>query len=363
MASIDKRPSGQYRARWREYANGPQKTRSFDRKRDAERWLTEVEHGLMTGAYIDPALGRVTLRDFSAVYVERQPWRPSTRSTATGALAHVLPVLGDRPLSAIRRGDVQAVLTGLALAPSTVGLVRQHLTGVLEAAVLDGLIAKNPAHGVRVERQHREVIPPTVEQVAALVTAAPSWFAPAIVLGAGCGLRQAEVSGLTADRIDWLGRAVRVDRQWIGHAKPPGFGPPKTAASNRTVPASDHVLQVLSAHVGRGAHEGHVLRQPNGAVVHHTAFREAWAATCRRAGVEGVRFHDLRHFYASALIAGGCSVRAVQSALGHSSAATTLQVYAHLWPGDEDRIRGAVAAVFAPPAEDSLRTATLRPVE
>jgi integrase len=53
--------------------------------------------------------------------------------------------------------------------------------------------------------------------------------------------------------------------------------------------------------------------------------------------------HDLRHFYASGLIAAGCDVVTVQRALGHASATTTLRTYAHLWPTAEDRTRAAAA--------------------
>jgi integrase len=56
------------------------------------------------------------------------------------------------------------------------------------------------------------------------------------------------------------------------------------------------------------------------------------------------------------LISSGVSVKAVSAALGHSSAATTLNLYSHLWPGDEDRIRDAVDVALAPRAEDQLRT-------
>jgi integrase len=63
--------------------------------------------------------------------------------------------------------------------------------------------------------------------------------------------------------------------------------------------------------------------------------------TLRTAGVSGIKLHDLRHFYASALIAAGCDVVTVQRALGHSSASTTLNTYSHLWPTAEDRTRKA----------------------
>ena len=71
-----------------------------------------------------------------------------------------------------------------------------------------------------------------------------------------------------------------------------------------------------------------------------------------RAGLpHTISLHDLRHFYASALINAGCSVKQVQLALGHKSARVTLDVYGHLWPGEEDRVRDAIGLVFRPSAD------------
>ena len=69
-----------------------------------------------------------------------------------------------------------------------------------------------------------------------------------------------------------------------------------------------------------------------------------WTAT---AGLDGVTFHDLRHFYASMLIAGGASVKVVQARLGHATADETLNTYSHLWPSDQDVTRRIVDAVLA----------------
>jgi integrase len=198
-------------------------------------------------------------------------------------------------------------------------------------------------------------VPPTVEQVAALYDKAPNWFRPAVVLGAGLGLRHAEVSGLTVHRVLWLERAVRVDRQWVTRRGLAEFAPPKTASSVRTIPASQWVLDELAVHVGR-RHDGFVLHR-DGDPVDHNAFDYRWRQTAKAAGVEGLRYHALRHAFASMLISAGCSVRAAQHALGHANAATTLGLYAHLWPGDEDRIRQAVDRALTDPAEDSVRTA------
>jgi integrase len=89
--------------------------------------------------------------------------------------------------------------------------------------------------------------------------------------------------------------------------------------------------------------------------------RGEWLRTLRAAGVTGVKVHDLRHFYASALIAQGCDVVTVQRALGHSSATTTLSTYSPLWPDAEDRTRSAASAVMRTAladSADSVRTNT-----
>ena len=65
--------------------------------------------------------------------------------------------------------------------------------------------------------------------------------------------------------------------------------------------------------------------------------------------------HDLRHFFASALIVGGASVKQVQAVLGHSNAMITLRTYAHLWPGDDDRTRSVMDDALARLA-DQVRT-------
>ena len=76
-----------------------------------------------------------------------------------------------------------------------------------------------------------------------------------------------------------------------------------------------------------------------------------WRTACRRAGVPAwATPHDVRHFYASVLIRSGASVKVVQTRLGHASAKTTLDVYGHLFPDEEDRTRAAIDAAFANPA-------------
>lgn len=71
-----------------------------------------------------------------------------------------------------------------------------------------------------------------------------------------------------------------------------------------------------------------------------------WHKTLKNAGLSDIRLHDLRHFYASGLIANGRDVMTVQRALGRASATTTLATYTHLWPTAEERISKASEALM-----------------
>jgi integrase len=79
---------------------------------------------------------------------------------------------------------------------------------------------------------------------------------------------------------------------------------------------------------------------------HQNTANHRWVTTRKAAGNEGLKLHDLRHFYASGLIAAGCDVVTVQRALGHATATTTLNTYSHLWPTAEDRTRKAAEAML-----------------
>jgi hypothetical protein len=206
-----------YQAVWREHANAADRTKTFRRKADANRFLLDVQHRLLTGAYADPTLGQTPFRVAAERYLGLGVWRPRTRQSATEKLRYAIEHFGDRPIATIRKGDVQSFLSALArdLAPNTIRIIRQHLAASFDAAIDDRLIAVNPCRGVRVPKAERSpVIPLTSDQARAMIDGAQPWFRAAIVIGTGLGLRQSEAAGLTLDRVDFLRRTIRVDRQW-----------------------------------------------------------------------------------------------------------------------------------------------------
>src|SRR5947209_506938 len=140
MASIDKRPDGRYRARWREYANGPQKSQHFARKVDAERFLDGIRGDLVRGIYIDPDAGKITFKEYAESWRKAQVHRASTGVSVEQQLRlHVYTVIGERPLTSVRPSDVQALVRGLGsrLAPGTVEVVYGRVAAVFGAAVRD----------------------------------------------------------------------------------------------------------------------------------------------------------------------------------------------------------------------------------
>lgn len=371
MASVRKLPAGGYQVRWREYAGGPQTAKNFlkGQKAAAERFRTKVEHDLLTGTYVPPEAGRTTLEEYYRAWLARMAptWRPGTLSAVRVSFEkHILPVLGTRPLSAIRKTDHEAMCAVLRLAPSTVAVVSQHAGQLFRAAVEDGLIVRNPAARARLPRNEpTKAQPVPLELVAAIEAALPDWLRVAVPLGVGVGLRQGEASGLTVDRVHFLRRTLRVDRQLIDRNVPqPVLNPPKTESSNRTVPLAGFVVDALSAHLAAfPAKPGDlILRTPDGLPVDSGRFGHHWRRACRTVGAPpGLRFHALRHTFASTLLSRGVSVKAVADWLGHASPVITLTTYAHLMPADEDVARRVLDDALAPttdaPGDTPLRPA------
>ncbi len=351
------RRNGRWQAAYRD-PDQRERTRTFDRKQDAERWLAVVQADMLRGAWVDPTAGQETFGSYAERWLATRIWRPSTLDQQRGRLeVHVLPFLGDKPLASLRTSDLQAWAKGRseAVGPSTLKVIVQLVRSVLGGAVTDRVIAASPATGLKLAKTPaRRVEPLEVGQVLALVDAMPARFRAAAVVAAGAGLRQGEVFGLCVDRVDFLRRHVRVDQQLVTVAnRPVALGPPKTAASVRTVPVPDAVLMELTAHLRAFPvdADGLLFSTSTGLPVGRANASKIWRSAAAVAGLpDWASWHDLRHFYASVLIRAGESVKVVQARLGHASAAVTLDVYSHLWPADDDRTRAAAATIFEPGA-------------
>jgi integrase len=358
MASIDKRPNGKWRARWREYPAGPQKTKHFTRKIDAEQFLVDIQHRLLSGTYTPPSAGQVTVAAYAEDWLGRRTWALGTHERVERELRrHILPALGSRPLASLRRAHIEEWAKALPLAVSSARLVYVTLSSMLAAAVDDERIPRNPAKGARLAKpQTSRFVPLSADDVRAIAHGAAEHVRAAILLAAGTGLRQGELFGLSADRVDFMRREVRVDRQlWTPQKGRPLLKAPKSSNGFRTIALSSLVVDALSAHIATfgAGHEGlvfHAMGQP----VPRTMAAKYMQAATRAASVEGT-WHDLRHHHASVLLSAGVSPAMVAERLGHD-VKTLLATYAHVIRADEDRVRNIVDDTLGGSAEDWLRT-------
>ena len=115
--------------------------------------------------------------------------------------------------------------------------------------------------------------------------------------------------------------------------------------SERSVPMPNELAAIMRHHEELGHLSDWLFAGGEDNPPHQNTIGHQWRLTQRRAGLSGIRLHDLRHFYASGLIADGCDVVTVQRALGHAKASTTLDTYAKLWPSGEDRTRRAASTL------------------
>lgn len=356
MATIKRRSDrgNRWEVRYRD-PEGKQRARLFDRKVDAERFVTGVEHSKLTGSYVDPSAGKITFASFAEEWRAVQVHRPGTTQSVEQQLrCHVYPLIGNRPIAAIRPSEVQGLVQhlGTQLAPSTVEVIYGRVVAVFRAAVRDRVVTSSPCVDIR-----KPAKPPASmlevlsrDQVLALAAAMPARYGALVLTAAGTGLRPGEVFGLTVDRLDFLRRSLRVDRQLVRvRGAGVALGPLKTSASYRSVPLAGTVTNVLAAHLSQwpapAGDPALVFTNERGAPIQQYPFSVVWEAAARRAGLpEWATPHDLRHYFASVLIRSGASVKVIQARLGHSSAKTTLDVYGHLFADEEDRTRAAIDA-------------------
>lgn len=345
MASIAKRDDGRWRARYRDDA-GKEHARHFERKIDAQRWLNGVTAAQVRGDYVDPKTARITVdewcRTWLAGYGSR---RASTVRQAEVHIKLIVAAFGSMQLTALKPSHIRswtAELKAAGRATSYIYALHARLSQVLNDAVQDGVIARNPCSrrtSPRTGSQRPYVA--TTEQVWGLHDAMPTGLQPAVLLGAFAGLRLAEAAALRPDDVDFMRGVVAPVIQWPAD-------PLKSETSRTPIPIPNELALLLSAAVARGRGDRIVtddVGRPAGPWAIQRALRAA------RTEVPDLpaefRFQDLRHYFASLLIADGLDVKVVQARLRHASAKTTLDVYGHLWPDKDEASRAAVAAAIA----------------
>ena len=336
--SIYKRPNGLWAAQVT-LPTGKRHTVYARTRREVAAKLAEVQADPLNVA----TPGRMTV----AGYLDRwlatcsSTLRPTTLSTYSSLVRrHVNPRIGAAQLGRLTPITIQQMYTDLTadeVSPRTRQAVHAVLRRALGEAVNLGMLSDNPAARVKRPRVPRvEVRALDTHDVRRLLDAAEGDPYEALyILAVTAGLRQGELFGLKWKDVDTRRRALSVRRSIVDAGGYRGVAEPKTAAGRRRVELSDLAVNALREHRGRckaTPHpEGWVFTDTRGGPLRRSNFlRRQWAPLLARAGLEGVRFHDLRHTSASLLLAAGVHPKIVQERLGHATVGITLDTYSHV---------------------------------
>jgi len=321
------------------------------RKGDAQRELNELLSNLDKGTYAVP--GKMTVSDIFQQWVQgyvRTKCSPRTQDGYQSIIDnHLAPSLGYHRLKKLTPQVIQSYYANACQALSSRTVHHQHrvLSQALRYAVRQGYLGRNPCELVdppSPQGKGMRTMDPA-EVTAFLEHAEGSFFYPVFYTAVSSGLRQAELLGLRWRDLD-LGviPSISVNRVLYKRRGVSEFRLPKTSRSRRLVSMTPALAAYLREYrqerkalydgIGKeltpdelvfANHEGQSLNPPS--------LSRDFARIINKAGIEGVRFHDLRHTFASLALKQGIHPKIISEALGHASVAFTMDTYSHIIEG------------------------------
>lgn len=358
MASILKRtnPSGKvvYRVQFKDQHGKRHEITAGPLKKHAEALLSTVLEQVNAGTYgVD--FERLTFPELCEQFlvnkkssVKSLTWEDYERNIRN----HLVPLFGDILITEIRPSDVQKMipyLEGKGLSSASAGKALRYLKAILRYAYSLDLINSDPTKPIRaprIVRQEVDFLSP--KETRDLLKAADEDMRAILATACYAGLRQGEILALRWKDVDFDEHRIRVVRTYhYSH----GFSEPKTKSSRRAVPIPSTLVSILENYCAlRGEHDPDSLvfvNQSGKPIDRRNLVRRNFNKTLKAAALRHIRFHDLRHTYASLAIASGMDPKALQQAMGHSSIRITLDIYGHLYPGSYDNALQKLEALIS----------------
>jgi len=310
---------------------------------------------------------------FKKTYMEAAMKETTFRGYDSNFRIHILPVLGDYRLDQIDRMKMEEFVVGLSkkklsgswgstqtdrtLSKRSIQLAVTVITVLFRQAIRHKLVSENPATGLgefyRQAPKTQVVEPLNREEVVLLLKATienePTEYPliqdyPLLLCAVHTGMRSGELSGLQWPDILWKERVISVRRAIVRG----NITSVKTKHGNRKVDCSDELLEALSGLRKHRLEEAMKTGNPHCSEwvfctrhgepdMYSSNKRKSLKRTLRKAGLRDIRFHDLRHTFASLLLAQGAPVTYVSNQLGHANPNITMQVYAHWIPTEGQR--------------------------
>jgi integrase len=317
-------------------------------KKQAERIMYEMMAQIQSDTYIEPC--KMSLGEYLEEWFKSHGpnLAPSTHDSYRMILdRHLIPNLGEIPLSQLEPMQIQAYY-GKALEKLSARTVRYHhtvLRQALKQAVKWRRIVSNPADATTPPRarrpQVRALSPNEVGRL--LKTAKNTPYYALIYTALFTGLRRGELLALKWSNVDLSKRAITVRESVIRLQGEFVFRQTKTEKGRRQVLLPQRLIPILKnqrkEYLRRRLNIGQPYRDKNlvfcgkyGDPLDPTEVSHQFASIAKKAGFEGLRFHDLRHTHATLLLSQGCHPKVVQERLGHENITTTLDTYSHVLP-------------------------------
>lgn len=297
-------------------------------------------------------VGRYSVGQWMEVWFEhyaKVKVRPSSHQTYRGYIDnHIKTNIGEIPLEKLTSLELQKLYKKLleggrveriesrkqakGLSAKTVRNIHQIISSAMNLAKEQRLITANPADGCALPRlEHREMQTLPVEQLQSFLREAKdSGVFELYYLELATGLRRGELLGLKWEDIDLERGDLRVRRQIARINGEVVEAPLKTKNAYRTLPLAEDTIDVLEAQRKKTGDSSWVFPSPTGGPISPDSVLHMLHRVLKRAGLPRVRFHDLRHTFATLALQNGVDIKTVSGMLGHFSAGFTLDTYAHV---------------------------------
>lgn len=353
---------------WKVYyydPDGRQRTKTFRSRTRAYQFDADTKVGRREGGFIDPKKGKLSLREMYDRFLANppKPLRPSTRAKYETYAKHIVgdpergrapDEIASLPINAITPSRVRDFYARLADRGVRQGArleVHKLLRRVLQTAVLEERIARNPASGLAPPSEGTRGPEPyfmTHEQVLAIADEVPPHYRNFVLFLAYTGLRISEATALRVRHLNPRTRTITVEESSVEISGKKLTGPTKTRRK-RAVRIPDFLFEELAPTLSADPN-ALVFPAPQGGPIRQSIFRwrifqpAATRASVLRPDGTPPRVHDLRHTAASLAIQAGAHPKVVQEMLGHSTITVTLDIYGHLMPGLHEEVVGRMGA-------------------
>jgi integrase len=365
VASIAKRPNGRYKVSYRD-PDGGQHSKTFKTIREANRFVVHIEQALEDRTWRDPKEGKRTLATVAETWLGRKArLKPGTLKGYRIAIdKHIVPTLGDMQVARIEAQHIDKWMADLrrkGVGETVIVRSFRVLGSIFDLALEYRMIPASP-----MPREKPRLPQPqpmrflTSDEINTLAEAIHPRHRTWLYTVSYTGIRWSEAAGLKVKRLDLMRRRLDIVEQLVETAGVAQFQTPKTKNGTRSIPIPRWLADLLAEQVAGKGPDDLVFTTKSGTNLRPSDFHaNTWKPALKRAGLEGVRIHDLRHTHVAMLIEQGEDPKTISERLGHFKPSFTMDRYAHVTRAHHEEVADRLEA-FAPTGTSGGQVIPLR---